>query len=431
MSKIWFCRTCGYEVASRGRCHSCKGHLERSPLRELARLDEEEEVGYDLDDWDGGARGQLIVGLIEAGVEHRFEGEELVVAVDDEARADDLVAAITAGAVVGEPDDRAVPSGGTEDGPDADDGADELVEEQLRQEVARLGAAAQRLRSDPTDMQADADVAQASAAVFAAEDFAALDPETWAAIGRVTRRLLAALGADEALDDEIRKQAGILAALLAGVTSPASPAPAGGTTSRGVTPPGEEGSAGGTEAGDTTGPGGDATGAAGDPAQGDGLVDAGESGIGEGEAVYELPEWLPEQRAELGLVLEAEGVPHRWVSGELVLPESQEARAEALFDLVEGVETPEDDEARYRSLEDLFAATTRFVGDPASASKAAAVVAAVGAADGPTPLGLDDAQWWSIRTRARTLADALEHGGSPEVAFAEASTLRDLLRELV
>ncbi len=430
MSKIWFCRTCGYEVGARGRCHSCKGHLERSPLRELPRLHEDEEVGYDLDDWDGEARGQLIVGLIEAGIEHRFEGEEVVVAVDDETRADDLVAAITAGAVAAEPDDRAVQSAQAADGPDSDGSVDELVEEQLREEVARLAAAANRLRSDPTDMQADADVAQASAAVFAAEDFAALDPETWAAIGRVTRRLLAALGADEALEDEIRKQSGILAALLAGVASPAAPAPAGATGSGGVDPAGEAGPAGGSEAGDATGPG-DGLGDPSAPAQGDGLDGAEASGVGEGEAVYELPEWLPEQRAELGLLLEAEGVPHRWERGELVLPESQEARAEALFDLVEGVETPEDDEARYRSLEELFAATTRFVGDPASASKAAAVVAAVGAADGPTPLGLDDAQWWSIRTRARTLADALEHGGSPEVAFAEASTLRDLLRELV
>lgn len=149
------------------------------------------------------------------------------------------------------------------------------------------------------------------------------------------------------------------------------------------------------------------------------------------EAVYQLPDWLPEQRAQLSLLLGTQHVPHRWRGGDLVVAESQVGRAEALFDRVDGVEGPEDDEARYRSLEELFAAADRFVGDPASASKAAAVLSAVEEADGPTPLGLDDAQWWAIRTRARTLADALEHGGNPEVAFAEATTLRDLLRALV
>jgi hypothetical protein len=109
MAKIWFCRRCGYEVPARGRCHSCGGRLERSPIDELPRLGDDEEVGYDLDGWDGEARGQLIVGLIEAGIEHRFEDEELVVAVDDEARTDDLVGAMTVGVPGDDPDAAAGP----------------------------------------------------------------------------------------------------------------------------------------------------------------------------------------------------------------------------------------------------------------------------------------------------------------------------------
>ena len=54
--------------------------------------------------------------------------------------------------------------------------------------------AANCLRTDPTDMQADGDVAEASAGVFADDDAVDIDEDTWAAIGRVTRRLLGALG---------------------------------------------------------------------------------------------------------------------------------------------------------------------------------------------------------------------------------------------
>ncbi|MHB1929981.1 MAG: hypothetical protein ACYCUG_11285 [Acidimicrobiales bacterium] len=331
--------------------------------------DEEDEDGYDLDGWSGPARGRLIIALIEAGIEHRFEDEELIVAVDDEERTDDLVAAIVAGAPAEGAD---VPGDEGDEEPVADDA--------LLAEVELLRSAAQRLSEDPTDMQADGDVAQASAAVFAADDSFATDPDTWAAVGRVTRRLLAALGAEEALEDEIRVQAAILANLL-------------------------------------------------DPVAGDEL--AGSDGAAEEDSVYELPEWLPEQRAQLSLLFEQEGIAHRWEKGDLVVPAATEAAVEALFDRVEGVPTDEDDEARYRALEELFAAADRFVNDPNNKSRAAEVVRAVTEADGPTPVGLDDAQWWTIRTRARTLADALEHGGNPEVAFGEATTLRDLLRALV
>lgn len=442
MAKIWFCRSCGYEVPARGRCHSCGNRLERSPLEELPSMDEDEEVGYDLDGWAPSGRGRLIVDLIEAGVEHRFEDEELVVAVDDEERTDDIVAAITAEAEAespaGSPAEgstaEAVPAGG------ADRLDEQGADEHLRAEVQVLAHAAQRLRVDPTDMQADADVAQASAAVFAADDFFAVDEDTWAAVGRVTRRLLGALGAEEALEDEIRKQAAILAKLLDPVFAGEF---AGGVTSMNddedqgaaLDVPAAAGSAVGSEA--------DGDGVAVSPSTetiGAGGVWVPEEGFpedpnavegGRGEAVYELPDWLPEQRAQLSLLLDDEGIGHRWERGDLIVPEAEESRAEALFDRVEGVETPEDDEARYRALEELFAAVDRFVGDPGNRTKAAEVVRTVGEADGPTPLGLDDAQWWAIRTRARTLADALEHGGNREVALGEAGTLRDLLRALV
>ena len=53
------------------------------------------------------------------------------------------------------------------------------------------------------------------------DDYWGADDATWAAIGRVTRRLLSALGADEALEDEIRAEAAVLGKLLELVGSPA------------------------------------------------------------------------------------------------------------------------------------------------------------------------------------------------------------------
>jgi hypothetical protein len=446
MSKIWFCRNCGYEVGGRGRCHACKARLSTSPLPELPVGDEDDEVGYRLEDWSPRSRGRLIVRLIEANVLHRFEEDELVVSADDETRTDDLVEEVASVAEV-EPDVDV-------DGPDVDalvadatpiaDGADDGV---LRAEVGSLFAAAGRLRKDPTDMQADSDLAHASATVFIADGFAGADAATWAAVGRVTRRLLAALGAEEALEEEITLQAGILVKLLdplmaADPVVAANGAPAGGGTA-------------GADAGhaheeavednavdddtiddDTVDEEVDGVDAVGEDGVGeDGVGEDGdeevESGTTRGQSVYELPEWLPEQRAQLSLHLDEAGIHHEWEGGDLVVAVEAEPRVEELFDRIEGVDDGDDDGARYRALEALFAAADRFVNDPDSRTKRNAVVQAVADADGPTPLGLDDAQWWSIRSRARILADSIEHDANLEVIFGEATTLRDLLRVLV
>ena len=74
--------------------------------------------------------------------------------------------------------------------------------------------AAARLRVDPTDMNADGDLAESAAAIFATAEPSGVDGETWSAIGRVTRRLLGALGAEDALEDEIATQAAILCRLV-------------------------------------------------------------------------------------------------------------------------------------------------------------------------------------------------------------------------
>ncbi len=94
-TKVWYCANCGYEVTSRGRCHSCGERLVASSLPELESGPDDDEVGYRLDLWDDPTRARLIEALISAGVQHRFEDEELVILAVDEAEVDQLVARVT------------------------------------------------------------------------------------------------------------------------------------------------------------------------------------------------------------------------------------------------------------------------------------------------------------------------------------------------
>ena len=469
MTRIWFCRTCGYEVSSRGRCHLCKRRLSESPLAELAPGDEDDEVGYRVEDLDDAQRVALIVGLIEANVAHRFEDDELVIDAGDEERTDDLVERVRSDldddfdgiddGDLGEEDGDNGAAGGSAAPPGAATAT--AADPAVAEGVDTLARAARRLAEDPTDMQADSDVAEMSAVVFIADTYGDADDDTWAAVGRVTRRLLGALGAEDALEDEIRLQAGILARLLAplvgvdptaadaGVTGPGPVAGARGgpvvigadvdswgtqtaapaTAGDDVEEPLGAGARPATDDPDAAGSEADPSGTGDEPA-GDDAATGDDAGTARGEAVYELPEWLPEQRAELSVHLDASGIPHAWEGDELVVAVAHEVAVEALFDRVEGIDTDEDD-SRYQALEALFAATDRLAADPASRSKGAEVVRAVVAAEGPTPVGFDDAQWWSIRKRARILADSIEHTANVEVVRTEAGALRDLLRSVV
>lgn len=56
--------------------------------------DGEERVNYDLSEWTVEAQSTLVENLAEAGIEHSWEGLELVVSVDDEDAVDKLIAAV-------------------------------------------------------------------------------------------------------------------------------------------------------------------------------------------------------------------------------------------------------------------------------------------------------------------------------------------------
>lgn len=383
MSRIWYCPTCGYEVTSRGRCHSCGERLVASELPELA-ADGGDEVGYRLDEWTDRDRGRLIEALNDGAILHRFEDDELVVAAEDEATVDDLVTEVTTGAY--DDEDEGESAGAGADWDDAGDAssADPALDSALR----LLADAAERLQRDPTDMQADGDVAEASTAVFFADTYPGLSEDSWAAVGRVTRRLLSVLGSEEALEDEIRSEATVLAQLLKPVVA-------------------------GTES----------------PSR---LEDTDE---GE-QTVYELPDWLPEQRAQLGILLERADIDYEWDQDDLVVPAVNEEEVERLFAEVGGAADDDDadgGEERYHALEELFAASGRLASDPTDEERAAAVVMWVHEVLGPPPLGMDEVYWLRITSRARALAEVLENDvdADADVIHDEASALHGLLRTVV
>jgi hypothetical protein len=211
-------------------------------------------------------------------------------------------------------------------------------------------------------------------------------------VGRVTRRLLSALGADEALEEEIQTQAAVLEKLLIPIVGEA-----GGDLS-------------GTDSSGDTG------------------TDASEE-----ETAYELPEWMPEQRAQLGVLLEDASIRYEWDGDDLIVGADDEAEVEALFDRVGGPSDEDDDdgESRYRTLEELFAAADRLAGDPADEQRAADALVRIEEAAGPVPFGLDEVDWFRIMTQARALSEAIR-GGKDEHAIAdEAAALRNLLRAVV
>ena len=510
--RVWYCAFCGYEVNSRGRCHSCGERLVASPIPELESGPDDDEVGYRLEQWDDTTRGRLIQLLVSAGVPHRFEEEELVVLAADEARVDRLVA-------------RA--SGAEEAEEDLGEGGDEgrnVAAPGDRHIAQELYEAAKHLREDPTDMQADVALAEASAAVFSVDYLPDLDDAHMAAVGRVTRRLLGALGAEEALEDEIRHQAEILCRLVAPSAGPEEaeaetqrarsrlevgakekgrvielpqsdvtpggemganvPAPGGegkvpgeggpaeGGPTEGEQPLGESGAAG--KAGDEVANGAEVLASAGGPEvagatdePGAGELSAGELSAGElsagelsagelsgeplgdeveglpgegleaeeleeetGEIVYELGEWLPEQRVELSMLLESAGVSYNWDGVDLTVAEAHEAEVETLFGQVRGL-AEEDDEARYRSIEELFGSVDRLANDPSSEERQQAFLQAVAAVEQPTPVGVDDSYWWRVRSQGHAVVAALEGEARLDEISREAALLAEMLHEMV
>jgi hypothetical protein len=159
------------------------------------------------------------------------------------------------------------------------------------------------------------------------------------------------------------------------------------------------------------------------------------------ELVYELPEWTPELRGELGLLLDRENIPYQWEGGtDLIVPAADEDRVDALLDEIEqGVaELPPvladdlDDETRYAAISELFGVSDRLSHKPGDVAlcgdfiDAASIVREL-----PAPYGVTDDVWWGVQTRIRSVTEAIEMEAEDEAVAQGARTLAELLRSFV
>ncbi len=398
MAGIWYCAHCGYEVRKRGKCHNCKAPLTASPLAELGAGESEDEVGYSLDEWEDSVRGELIAQLVDRGLRHRFEGDELVVGAADEGAVDQLI------------DELSTTDDDVEESAPPSTGELDLAALAV---LARLYDAARRLRADPTDMVADGDLAEAAGRMFAIEQPPAVDAEQWAAVGRVTRRLLGALGADEALEEEISESSQLLIRLVEELDLSDTVTKAGGA---------DDGDTGYARL--TVPPASPAD----DPA----IVELAPPGPApDDEMVFELDDWMPEERAQISLLLDRNQIAHEWEGTDLIVAAAADQLVEGLMSEVERA-TPNDpnlgeegdDEAQYHVLSNLFGAADRLAGDPENEQKRADLTdAAKGIADWATPFAMTDDDWWKIRLRAKALSDAVELDATGGTIQDHAATL--------
>jgi hypothetical protein len=152
--------------------------------------------------------------------------------------------------------------------------------------------------------------------------------------------------------------------------------------------------------------------------------------------VYELEDWRPEDRAQISLLLERDGVPYQWEGSDLVVAEVHDDAVEAVLAEVrrsgDAPTSDVDDETRYLLLSDLFGAADRLAGDPENEQKRQDLVTlATMIQTWPTPFAVSDDEWWKIRLRAADLAESIDHNASRTVVEDSASNLRDQLRKFV
>jgi len=258
-------------------------------------------------------------------------------------------------------------------------------------------------------MIADGDLAEAAAGVFAIDVVWGVDEETWAAIGRVTRRLLGALGADEALEEEIETSAALLSRMLTDLRGKVR-----GFADPVAAPADEDADAEAAE-------------------DADGVEKA--SGE-EDEMVYELEDWRPEERAQISLLLERGKIAHHWEGADLVVGAAHDEAVEGILaEVTRSAAEPSsdaDDETRYLLLSDLFGAADRLASDAENEQKQEdVVVLATMIQSWATPFAISDDEWWKIRLRASGLAESIDQGGSRAMLEDGATNLRDLLRKFV
>ncbi len=188
---VTYCTRCGArfrdelaaELVDPGgrRCAECTLTVTDPPPM-LARSDED-EVEYDLSEWETGERGMATAALVESDIPYRWEADlVLVVPAVAEAEVDQLLDEL--------------------EGLEELDGGDDEVDggEEAQTAMADLFVAVDRLQHDPADPDVAADVLYSAGAVSASSPPYGIDRPMWRRIQGLASTVVTDL--EEAVDDE-------------------------------------------------------------------------------------------------------------------------------------------------------------------------------------------------------------------------------------
>ena len=154
------------------------------------------------------------------------------------------------------------------------------------------------------------------------------------------------------------------------------------------------------------------------------------------EVGYDLDDWEPEQRGELVALLVAQGIPHRWEDGELVVRDRDADAVEPMIDEIDHPdaldEEDDDDDAAAELLSALYVAADVLASDHANPGAVIDLVEAEAEArEVDPPYGVPPATWDEIRRRAGELCGLLDDEAEDLDVRHSARELRDLLHPLV
>lgn len=388
------------------------------------------EARFELIRWRREELEELVGALAVAGIEHRLEGTDLVVAEADEDRTDDIIDQIT------DPGTAELAGAGGSD----DDEVGYQLEGWDQAQIDRLEADLERRN---IDYEWDDDTL-----VVAAEDEPAVDSLVAEVEGTVaeamrdlvipTRALVrdpSVLDTPAFIDPAMLVLAGHppleVRQLLQGLLFRSDGADRPTITSwarrlLALLPPTPRVPPMASEGGDRV------YGATGDEDSGDSPTDDHD------ELVYELVDWTPQLRQQLVLVLEREGIAYEWDGNDLVVPAAVEEQVDGFIDQMEQADelapagAGADDEASYHILSELFDAADRLSHDPADVGVCGEMVAVAERARLLPPLfGIDEEVWKGILERAEATVEAIEHEQDDDAVAERAAGLRDALRGFV
>jgi hypothetical protein len=163
--------------------------------------------------------------------------------------------------------------------------------------------------------------------------------------------------------------------------------------------------------------------------------------IDEQEIGYDLADWGPELRTSLDAALKEVGVPARWESDELVVPEGD---AELVEDLIDEIGIDEDDALDEEDDDDeegeegadvlsaFYVSSDILQHDPQNSQAVVELLEAVEVASRiETPFGLEDEDWAVVRAVAEALADRLGDESDDEYVVEAAKRVREVVQPLV